>query len=85
MLAEFCNDLPRNTRAVYIVSHSRSLVGQLADMEPNYLHLGEKTQKAPQSLQEWLSRPVVPRDPTLLAEESHRRFQKIQKILDRRD
>ena len=83
MLAEFFQDLPEHTRAVYVVTHSRPLVEQLVPAKPNYLHLGIPAQKAPQSLQEWLSRPITPRDPSQLGEESHQLFKKIQALLKR--
>ena len=82
-MARFCRKLPALTTAVYVVTHSRPLVEQLVAVKPNYLHVGTPTQEAPQSLQEWLSRPILPRDPEELKELSHQRFQKIQALLQK--
>lgn len=81
-IAEFAKDLPEHTKAVVLVTHSKSLISQLLDLKPNYVHVGVKPEKAPQTLMNWFEAPVIPRDPEELSELSHKRFRAIQKVLD---
>jgi hypothetical protein len=80
-IRKFVDDPPKHTRAVFVVTHSKPLVAQLVDFEPHYLYLGDGD--APPSLAEWMKTPIIPRDIELLKEQSHERFLRIQKILDR--
>jgi hypothetical protein len=82
-LSELGKDPPKNTTAAFIVTHSRALVEQLVAVNPHYIHLGQPSNEAPQTLEEWLRRPIKPRDPSRLSDESHKRFKAIQKIIDR--
>lgn len=70
------------TLATLVVTHSRPLAERLAPLNPHYLYLGDgEPQK---SLQDWLARPIVPRDPEDIRAAGHRRFKLIQKVLDRK-
>jgi hypothetical protein len=82
-IAEFVADLPEHTKGVFITTHSRAMVEQLVDLKPHYLHLGTDPKLAPQTLQEWLEREVVPVSPDELKEASRARFRAIQKILNK--
>ncbi len=81
-LCKFAQDLPEKTVAAFVVSHNRALVRELLPAEPFYLHLGVDTAEAPATLQQWINKPCTPRDPELLLEMGHKRFQMIQHILD---
>lgn len=80
-IAAFAKNLPKLTRAVVIVTHSKALIGQLLDLNPNYVHLGVKSEEAPQTLTEWFEAPIIPRDPEELKDLSHKRFKAIQRVL----
>jgi len=82
VIAEFAADLPKDTKGVFITTHSRVLVEQLMAVRPHYIHLGVAPDQAPQTLEEWLKRPIVPVAPEALCDASHKRFLAIQKILD---
>lgn len=81
-IAGFVSELPSHTKGVFITTHSRAFVEQLLDARPHYVHLGTDPAEAPQTLEEWLRRPVVPVSPDELLEQSHRRFKAIQKVLN---
>lgn len=81
--AAFAKEPTEHLVAAFIVTHNRIMVRELLDTEPNYLHLGVEPEKAPQSLLEWVQRPIKARDIDNLAGESHERFKAIQKILNR--
>lgn len=55
-IARFCSDCPEATRLVVVVSHRRSLVGELSKMRPAQLCLGGCPQMG-----EWLARPPFPK------------------------
>jgi hypothetical protein len=74
-------DPPEHTVAAIIVTHSKALVQQLLPLGPHYLHLG--SEKAPETLFDWLNTPVVPRRMEDLFEGGHRRFKLIQTILQK--
>lgn len=80
-LKEFAQKPGKETVAAFVVSHSRALVQQLLPINPTYLHLGEDPEKAPRSLQEWLERPIQPRNPEKLREASRARFKLIDEVL----
>lgn len=82
VIAEFAADLPKHTKGVFITTHSRAMIEQLLPVQPHYIHLGVDPKKAPQTLEEWLERPVVPISPEELCDASHKRFRAIQKLLD---
>lgn len=81
-ICQFTRDCPKKTVAAVVVTHSRPLVARLLPAKPVYLHLGCEPSEAPQTLQEWLDRPIVPRDLEDLSDESHKRFKLIQRILN---
>ena len=79
-IARFASDLPTNTVAAFVVSHSKPLVREFADLEPHYLHVG--SDEAPLTRQAWLDTVPTPLDIDELATRSYARFKLIQKILD---
>jgi hypothetical protein len=81
-IAEFAKKPPKHLTAAFVVTHNKSLVSQLFDVNPHFLHLGVNPEEAPHSLVEWFESPVKPRNIDKLHEESHKRFKAIQKILD---
>lgn len=83
LICGFAQDAPEHTKAVYVVTHSRALVRELLPAKPHYLHLGSV--EAPLDLNAWLDQRVKPRDLSKLGEESHRRFKRIQRLLNRRE
>lgn len=82
VLREFMSNLPEHTRCVFITSHSRALVRELASLRPHFLYLGEDPHKAPQNLAEWLSKPIHPVHPETLRTAALDRFRAIQAILN---
>lgn len=79
-IREFVKKPPEHTRAVFVVTHSKALVGQLAEFYPHFIYFGED--EPPKTLFHWIERPIIPRDIEELGKLSHVRFKKIQKILD---
>lgn len=82
-ICEFAKAAPKTTKAALVVTHSRDLVRELLPAQPFYLHLGMAPEEAPQTLQEWLDRPITPMDPALLQKRSRERYKAIQGILRR--
>lgn len=82
-LCKFAQEAPTKTKAAFIVTHSRALVRELLPASPFYLHLGTTPSEAPQSLQEWVDRPIQPQRPEKLKERSRARYKAIQAILNR--
>lgn len=82
-IEEFARDLPEHTKGVFITTHSRQLVSQLAPLKPHYIHLGTPAPKAPPTIDAWLNRKIVPISPEKLKEKSLTRFRAIQAILNR--
>jgi hypothetical protein len=82
-IAEFAREPGKHTRAIVLVTHRRALIAPLLSESHHYLHLGDA--RGPRSLSEWFETPVVPRDITQLAEESRKRWKKIQEILNERE
>lgn len=83
-ITQFVADPPEHLVASLLVTHSRALVGELIGSAPTYLHFGESPEEAPQSLQAWFERPIVPRSLKDLQVASHRRYGLIKAILDER-
>jgi hypothetical protein len=81
-IREFAEDPPKLTLAIVLVTHSKPLVNQLLDLDPNYVHLGVTPKKASQTLTRWAELPVIPRDPEELRELSHKRFRTIQSVIN---
>jgi hypothetical protein len=81
-IAELGKKPPEHTKAAFVVTHSKALVEQLVPVNPHYVYLGQTSEHAPQTLDDWLKQPIRPRDPALLKKESFKRFKAIQKILD---
>jgi hypothetical protein len=79
-IRQFAAEPPEHTLGVFVVTHSKVLVSQLADLAPHFLYFGEED--VPSDLSDWLTRPVVPRDLPALPGLSHDRFLRIQAFLD---
>lgn len=79
---DFVGRLTENTKAVFVVTHSKPLVSQLVPLDPHVVFFGERKEQ-PESLQAWIDRPAVPRDIAMLGKASHRRFLLIEAILKR--
>ncbi len=79
-IRKFVQSPPVHTLAIFVVTHRKALVAQLLDADPTYVYFGEEG--APESLADWVDQPIVPRDIETLADLSHKRFQRIQKILN---
>jgi hypothetical protein len=82
-ISDWMGDLHPLVQAVFITSHSKELVRQLAHLNPHYLYLG--SEDGPQSLQEWLDAPVIPSRPAEVQQKSRARFKRIQHILNSKD
>jgi hypothetical protein len=80
-IRDFVKAPGEHTKAIFVVTHSKALVGQLLDVEPHYVYFGDE--EAPKSLLHWIEQPAIPRDIEELPKLSHTRFKRIQKILDR--
>lgn len=84
-IAEFCNDLPKNTRGVFITTHNRSFVQTLLQgitKDLNYIFLGDDP---PPNLRAWLDAEVTEIDPDELFKAERRRFEAILKHLEKGD
>lgn len=79
-IAAFAREPGKHTKAIVLVTHRRALIAPLLEAPHHYLHLGDKD--GPKTLTAWFEKPVVPRDITQLREESHKRWKKIQTILN---
>jgi len=77
---DFACSATAHTKAVFVVTHNKALVSQLAAVEPHVVFFGEERRE---SLGAWLSEPALPRDIATLKDVSHRRFLLIDKILKR--
>jgi len=73
-LAEFADDLPDKTEAVFVATHSRHLVKQVLPARPHWIHMGEGEHK---TLAEWADREVEPADLELLEKEARRRMKAV--------
>jgi hypothetical protein len=73
--------MPEHTKGAFVVTHRRALVRQMMPANPHYVYLGSMT--PPATLQEWVDTPSPVRPIEELDEIAHRRFKKIQAILDR--
>lgn len=81
LICKFAQEMPEKTMAAFVVTHSKALVRELLPANPFYLYMGLDSSKAPNTIQDWLGRPVCPRNPEELKELSYNRFMAIKKIL----
>jgi len=79
-IAEFAKDPPEHTLAIFVTSHSRALVRELARISPHYVHFGDKN--PPKTLDRWLSREPVVRPFNELYEAARERHRLIQCIIN---
>lgn len=75
-------DVSPLTEAVFVTSHSPSLIHQLAALDPHYLFLGNAV--GPPSLADWFTwqQNPPPISPEELQDLSHKRFRDIQAVLN---
>jgi len=80
----FFAELPEQARGIFIISHSRELGRRLQQGlgRLHYLHLGTPRSRAPATLSAWLDRDVVPISPDQILEQGHKRFKRIQAVLN---
>lgn len=81
-IAEFVEEMPEHTKGIFITTHSRPMISELAKLDPHYIHLGTPVAEAPASLQEWLEREIVPVSPEEMRRRNIDRYRAIQKILN---
>ena len=81
-IAEFVGDLSKHTKGVFITTHSRPMVAELAKLNPHYIHLGTAPDEAPQTLEDWVDREIVAVSPEQVRERNLKRYRAIQKILN---
>jgi hypothetical protein len=79
-VGDFVRKATDHTKAVFVVTHSKPLVSQLAALDPHVVFFGENQ---PKGLEEWIAETVKPRDIATLGEASHKRFLLIERILKR--
>ncbi len=77
---DFVKGTTEHTKAVFVTTHSKPLVSQLAALDPHVVFFGDEL---PEDLKAWMERPVVARDIEMLGKASHRRFLLIEAILRR--
>ncbi len=76
---EFAKQMPKHTLAAIVVTHNKSLLAQLLDLNPHYLCLGEEV--APPTLKAWIKKPATVRLPDDVCKVGHERWKLIQTIL----
>jgi hypothetical protein len=77
---DFVKGATKHTKVVFVTTHSKALVSQLAPLDPHVVFFGDEQ---PESLQAWVDQPIVPRDIEALGKASHRSFLLIESILRR--
>lgn len=82
VIADFVENLPDHTKGIFITTHSRPMIAELAKLDPHYLHLGTLPKEAPENLQAWLEREIVPVSPEEVRKRNIDRYRAIQKILN---
>lgn len=81
-IAEFSKNKPDNTIAMFVVTHRRSLVEYVMAAKPHVLFFGDG---APKTVEDFLTRKVVPADIEELGERGHKLFLKINSILKEKE
>lgn len=84
-IREYAESAPKHVRGMYVVTHNRTLLRELASVEPHFVWLGDESQEVERSipLSEWVDLPVNPRyDLGAIRELSRSRFRAIQAILN---
>lgn len=78
LLREFVENPGKHTRAVFVTSHNRHLLGQLVAAKPHFMCLGDERTE---TLEQWLARPVVPLDLEALSERCLARRRLVGRVL----
>jgi hypothetical protein len=85
-IAEFVRNPGKHTQAIFVATHNRHVVEQLAPLDPHYVHVGCDPAEAPATLTDWLQRPVTPcRDLEKLSDAMLTRFRAINALLREKD
>lgn len=76
-LKEYLLEPPKNLKAVFLVTHRKSLINELKSLNFNHIRVGDK-----KTLDEVLNEKVTPTDPELLFEKNIETRNKLSKILN---
>lgn len=79
-IAEFAPKAPEHTIGCFVVTHRKALIQQLLIAKPHILFFGAN---APATIEEYLTRPVVPADLEELYERGITLFRRVNKLLER--
>jgi len=85
-IREYAESAPKHVRGMYVVTHNRTLLRELASVDPHFVWLGEESQGVDRSipLSEWVELPIKPRyDLEALRDLSRARYRALQAILKR--
>ena len=80
-IKEFVGQASDKTVASIVVSHSRALLQQLVDVDHHFLVFGKERTD---TLQEWVDRPVIPRDLDQVNNEGITRFRRLSRLMKAR-
>ena len=85
-IAKFVRNPGKHTRAILVATHNRHVVEQLTPLDPHYVHVGCDPSEAPETLTDWLKRPVVPcHDLEKLSDTMLTRFRAINAVINGKD
>lgn len=81
-LCHFVKNLPENTKTVVVISHSKVLLNEFVDIPHHFVCMGTTTIT---DLKSYLEHQPEVRPLEVLLSESHRTFQSVQKIREKRE
>jgi hypothetical protein len=76
-LKEYISSPPQNLKAVFLVTHRKSLIQELLPLNFNHIRVGDK-----KTLEQVLNEKIVPTDPEILFEKNIETRNKLSKILN---
>jgi hypothetical protein len=76
-LKEYILNPPQNLKAVFLVTHRKSLINELLPLNFNHIRVGDK-----KTLEQVLNEKTVPTDPEILFEKNIETRSKLSKILN---
>ena len=79
---DFILNKPESKGLAFLTTHSRAMVEQLVDLNPHYIYLGENP---PETLKDWLERPIVPQNLSEVEEAGLAKFREIGAFLHSKD
>jgi hypothetical protein len=77
-IAKYAQEPAPTLQGMFVVTHRRVLVQYLLQVDPHIIFMGANP---PNSVQEWLDRPIIPSSSEALQEASHRALPSISKRL----